>query len=76
MTTNTIDFDFANNLLKAGAFWYCTKYSGNIENYIYQPNDFILSIVNAYEKKRFEKQKLKSDKCLLQSIEDLLEAKK
>lgn len=28
MTTNTTDFDFANNLLKAGAFWYCTKYQG------------------------------------------------
>ncbi len=76
MTTNTTDFDFANNLLKAGAFWYCTKYPGNIEDYIYQPTDFILSIVNAYEKKRLEKQKLKSDKRLLQSIESLLESKK
>jgi two-component system, NtrC family, response regulator AtoC len=76
MTTNTTDFDFANNLLKAGAFWYCTKYPGNIEEYIYQPTDFILSIVNAYEKKRLEKQKLKSDKRLLQSLEGLLESKK
>ena len=75
MTTNTTDFDFANNLLKAGAFWYCTKYPGNIEDYIYQPTDFILSIVNAYEKKRLEKQKLKSDKRLLQSIENMLESK-
>ena len=76
MTTNTTDFEFANNLLKAGAVWYCTKYPGNIEEYIYQPTDFILSIVNAYEKKRLEKQKLKSDKRLLQSIESLLESKK
>jgi two-component system response regulator AtoC len=76
MTTNTTDFDFANNLLKAGAFWYCTKYPGNIEDYIYQPTDFILSIVNAYEKKKLEKQKLKSDKRLLQSIENMLELKK
>jgi DNA-binding NtrC family response regulator len=76
MTTNTTDFDFANNLLKAGAFWYCTKYPGNIEDYIYQPTDFILSIVNAYEKKRLEKQKLKSEKRLMQSIEGLLESKK
>jgi DNA-binding NtrC family response regulator len=75
MTTNTTDFDFANNLLKAGAFWYCTKYPGNIEDYIYQPTDFILSIVNAFEKKRLEKQKLKSDKRLLQSIENMLESK-
>jgi DNA-binding NtrC family response regulator len=76
MTTNTTDFDFANNLLKAGAFWYCTKYPGNIEEYIYQPTDFILSIVNAYEKKILEKQKLKSDKRLLQSLENMLELKK
>ncbi|MFH0990553.1 MAG: sigma-54 dependent transcriptional regulator [bacterium] len=76
MTTNTTDFDFANNLLKAGAFWYCTKYPGNIEDYIYQPTDFILSIVNAYEKKKLEKHKLKSDKRLMQSIESLLESKK
>jgi DNA-binding NtrC family response regulator len=75
MTTNTTDFDFANNLLKAGAFWYCTKYPGNIEEYIYQPTDFILSIVNAYEKKRLEKQKLKYDKRLMQSVESMLEAK-
>jgi DNA-binding NtrC family response regulator len=75
MTTNTTDFDFANNLLKAGAFWYCTKYPGNIEEYIYQPTDFILSIVNAYEKKKLEKQKLKSDKRLLQSIEGILQSK-
>ncbi len=76
MTTNTTDFEFANNLLKAGAFWYCTKYPGNIEDYIYQPTDFILSIVNAYEKKKLEKQKVKSDKRLMQNIEAMLEAKK
>lgn len=76
MTINITNYDFANNLLRAGAFWYCTKYPGNIEEYIYQPTDFILSIFNAYEKKRLEKLKLKSDKRLRQSIENLLEAKK
>lgn len=76
MTINITNYDFANNLLRAGAFWYCTKYPGNIEDYIYQPTDFILSIFNAYEKKRLEKQKLKSDKKLRQSIENVLEAKK
>ena len=76
MTINTTDFDFANNLLKAGAYWYCTKYPGNIEDYVYQPTDFILSIVNAYERKKLEKQKLKSDKRLKQSNENLLESKK
>jgi DNA-binding NtrC family response regulator len=76
MTINTTDFEFANSLLKAGAYWYCTKYPGNIEDYVYQPTDFILSIVNAYERKRLEKQKLKSDKRLKQSNEDLLESKR
>ncbi len=76
MTINITDYDFANNLLKAGAFWYCTKYPGNIEEYIYQPTDFLLGIFNAYEKKRLEKGKLKSDKRLLQNVESLLESKK
>ena len=52
MTINMTDLDFASSLLKAGGFWYCTKYPGNIEEYIYQPTDFILSIFNAYEKRR------------------------
>ncbi len=76
MTINISDYEFANNLLKAGAFWYCTKYPGNIEEYIYQPTDFLLSIFNAYEKKKLEKYKLKSDRRLMQSVESMLEAKK
>jgi len=76
MTINITNYDFANNLLRAGAFWYCTKYPGNIEEYIYQPTDFILSIFNAFEKKRLEKLKLRSDKKLKQNIEVLLESKK
>jgi len=76
MTINITNYDFANNLLRAGAFWYCTKYPGNIEEYIYQPTDFILSIFNAYDKKRLEKQKLRSDKRLNQSIDNMLESKK
>lgn len=76
MTINITNYDFANNLLRSGAFWYCTKYPGNIEEYIYQPTDFILSIFNAYEKKKLEKQKLKSDRKLSQNIGNLLEAKK
>ena len=76
MTINVSDFNFANNLLKAGAFWYCTKYPGNIEEYIYQPTDFMLGIFNAAEKRRLEKQKLRSDKRLLQNVEALLESKK
>lgn len=76
MTINITNYDFANNLLRSGAFWYCTKYPGNIEEYIYQPTDFILSISNAYEKKKLEKQKLRSDKKLKQNVENLLESKK
>lgn len=76
MTINITNYDFANSLLRSGAFWYCTKYPGNIEEYIYQPTDFILSIFNAYEKKRLEKQRQKSDKKLKQNIENLLEGKK
>jgi DNA-binding NtrC family response regulator len=76
MTINITDYNFANNLIKAGAYWYGTKYPGNIEDYIYQPTDFILSIFNAYEKKNLEKHKLKSDRRLKQNISNMLESKK
>ena len=76
MTINITDYNFANNLIKSGAFWYGTKYPGNIEDYIYQPTDFILSIFNAFEKKKLEKHNLKSDKKLKQNIFNLLEMKK
>jgi two-component system, NtrC family, response regulator AtoC len=76
MTINITDYNFANNLIKSGAFWYGTKYPGNIEDYIYQPTDFILSIFNAYEKKKLEKHNIKSDKKLKQNISNLLEMKK
>ena len=76
MTINITNYDFANSLMRAGAYWYCTKYPGNIEDYIYQPTDFILSIFNAYEKKRLERHKLRSDKKLTQNIQNLLEIKK
>lgn len=76
MTINITDYNFANKLLKSGAFWYCTKYPGNIEDYIYQPTDFILSIFNAFEKRKLERQKLKSDNKLRENIKNLLESKK
>jgi len=72
MTINVTDFDFANKLLEAGAMWYCTKYPGDIEKYIYQPTDFILSIFNASEKKEIEKARLKSDSQLQQTVESLI----
>ena len=34
MTINITDYNFANNLIKSGAYWYGTKYPGNIEDYI------------------------------------------
>jgi two-component system response regulator AtoC len=75
MTANFTDFDFASNLVKAGAFWYCTKYPGDIEGLIYQPTDFILSIFNASEKKRLEKDRERSTKRLQRNINRILAEK-
>lgn len=75
MTMNMTDFDFANNLLDAGAIWYCTKYPGDIEEYIYQPTDFILNILNAYERKRLYKARQRADNKLQKNIENLLNEK-
>jgi two-component system response regulator AtoC len=75
MTANFTDFDFANKLVKAGAFWYCTKYPGDIEGLIYQPTDFILSIFNAFEKKQLEKDRERSTKRLLRNINRILAEK-
>lgn len=72
MTMNVSDFQFANKLLEAGAMWYCTKYPGDIEDYIYQPTDFVLSILNAYEKKKLEQHKLRSDKKLFTKVSETL----
>ncbi|MGE5497890.1 MAG: sigma 54-interacting transcriptional regulator [Syntrophothermus sp.] len=76
MTINITDFKFANDLLKAGAFWYCTKYPGDIVNYIYQPTDFILSIFNAFEKKKLEQERYRSNKKLSRNVDDILLQKK
>ncbi|MBN1398693.1 MAG: response regulator, partial [Bacteroidetes bacterium] len=72
MTINITDFDFANRLMQAGAFWYCTKYPSDIEEYIYQPTDFILSIFNAYQRKRLERENTRSEKKLLLNVEGML----
>lgn len=72
MTVNITDFDFANRLLQAGAFWYCTKYPSDIEGYIYQPTDFILSIFNAYQRNRLERERSRSEKKLLHNVEGML----
>jgi DNA-binding NtrC family response regulator len=72
MTLNIADYDFAHGLMMAGAFWYCTKYPGDIEEYIYQPTDFILSIVNAYEKKLLERERLTSKGKLIRNVQEIL----
>ncbi len=73
MTMNITDFDFANSLISAGAFWYCTKYPADIREYIYQPTDFILSIFNAYEKKLLEEEKVNSNIKLQIGVDRVLE---
>lgn len=70
MTINLTDYDFANNLLKSGAYWYCTKYPTDIEEYIYQPTDFLISILNVYEKKVLENEKSRSELKLLRYAEE------
>ncbi|MGC8595570.1 MAG: sigma-54-dependent transcriptional regulator [Candidatus Kryptoniota bacterium] len=75
MTINVTDYEFANGLLKAGAYWYGTKYPGDIE-YIYQPTDLILSIINAAERSRIERQWLESNQKLYNNVKSILEEKK
>ncbi|MBI5472900.1 MAG: sigma-54-dependent Fis family transcriptional regulator [Ignavibacteriae bacterium] len=72
MTVNISDFEFADGLLQAGAFWYCTKYPGDMEESIYQPTDFVLSIINAFRKRELEAQRNRSDKKLLSNVELIL----
>lgn len=75
LTINITDFEFANSLMEAGAFWYCTKYPGDIEEYIYQPTDFFISLLNANEKRKLEKKSEISDIKLKQNVKDLLNKK-
>ncbi|NCS89359.1 MAG: sigma-54-dependent Fis family transcriptional regulator, partial [Ignavibacteria bacterium] len=75
LTIDLTDLNFARTLMDAGAFWYCTKYPNDIEEYIYQPTDFIISIFNAYERKKLEEQRNKSQKKLRTKIEEILDSK-
>jgi len=75
MTVNVTDYQFATALLQAGAFWYCTKYPGDIEDYIYQPTDFLLGIMNGYERRLMEKEHQTSRRKLLRNIEEILAQK-
>lgn len=75
MTINQTDFQFANSLIEAGAYWFCTKYPGDIEDYIYQPTDLVLSIKNASEKKRLEEAHQLSEGRLTKNIHAALKNK-
>lgn len=76
MTINITDYNFANKLIKAGAFWYCTKYPGDIEDFIYQPTDFIMSVFNAHEKCLLERERFRSYQKMSRNVEDILIQKK
>jgi two-component system, NtrC family, response regulator AtoC len=76
MTINIANYEFAHNLMEAGAFWYCTKYPGDIEDYIYQPTDFVMAIFNAAEKRKLLRDKQKSNQKLNRKVEDILAGKK
>jgi two-component system response regulator AtoC len=75
MTIHQTDYDFANRLIQAGAFWFCTKYPGDIDTFIYQPTDFILSIVNAFERKELASDHLYTKQKLDKSVQDILSKK-
>lgn len=74
MTINQTDIRFANQLIESGAYWFGTKYPGDIEDYIYQPTDFVLSILNAWEKRELERAHERSRSKLDRSIEALITA--
>ncbi|RMF10872.1 MAG: sigma-54-dependent Fis family transcriptional regulator [Candidatus Neomarinimicrobiota bacterium] len=53
-TINKSNIQFANELIQTGAYWFGTKYPADIEDYIYQPTDFNLLILNAYNQRQSE----------------------
>jgi len=57
MTINQSDPAFANELISNGAFWFGTKNPMDIEDFIYQPTDFLLAIKNGYNKRLLELEK-------------------
>ncbi len=75
MTINISDLEFANSLINAGAFWYCTKYPVDMEEAIYHPTDFVLSIVHAFEKRQLELEQSRSTRKLLATAETILAQK-
>ncbi|MDZ7269566.1 MAG: sigma-54 dependent transcriptional regulator [candidate division KSB1 bacterium] len=76
MTINVTDFEFAHRLQEAGAIWYCTKYPGDIEAYIYQPTDFVLNIINAFERRRLLEEQQRTARRLQNTVQGLLRRKR
>ncbi len=75
MTINVTNFELANDLIEAGAMWFCTKYPSDIKDYIYQPTDLLLSIMNAYEKKKLNLEKSRTNQQLDKSIDKIIAQK-
>ena len=73
MTINQTDLHFANQLIESGAYWFGTKYPSDIEDFIYQPTDFILTIMNAAEKKRLELERMRSQNRLDKKIDRIIQ---
>jgi DNA-binding NtrC family response regulator len=73
MTVNQTDVHFANQMLESGAYWFGTKYPSDIEEFIYQPTDFILTILNAAEKKKLEMDRIRSQRRLDRKIDRIVE---
>jgi len=73
MTVNQTDIHFANQMLESGAYWFGTKYPSDIEEFIYQPTDFVLTIMNAAEKKKLEEASLRSQKRLDRKIDRIVQ---
>jgi two-component system response regulator AtoC len=73
MTINQTDLHFANQMMASGAYWFGTKYPSDIEDYIYQPTDFILTIMNAAEKKKLDEDRLRSQNRLDRKIDRIVQ---
>ena len=75
MTIRSSDVDFAKSLLDAGAFWYCTKYPADIEDFIYQPTDFVLAVTNAHRQRQAEQKHTVSNRKLQKKVDEVLQEK-
>ncbi|MCF7807477.1 MAG: sigma-54 dependent transcriptional regulator [Candidatus Marinimicrobia bacterium] len=73
MTIDQTDIHFANQMIESGAYWFGTKYPSDIEDFIYQPTDFILTILNAAQRKKLELDRIRSQKRLDKKIDRIMQ---